>query len=115
LTAIKSINNIPKSVKTFCESYNINIWEIKHVKIDCISAVGTVPKGLKYKILILKNNNVTYQISNPPKFPGIILKADNYPSLTYFNSGKIIIMSAKCYCQINKSLNLFNTFIKKIN
>ena len=113
LTGIKSFENIVGNIKKFCQIFDINLKFVKNIKIDCISAVSTVPKGLKNLILNSKPNHI-YKIYNPPKFPGILLRGVDKICLTYFNSGKINIIGAKCTCEINKKLVLFNNFINFI-
>jgi TATA-box binding protein (TBP) (component of TFIID and TFIIIB) len=114
LTGIRKIETILNKVKIFCQTYNIVYETITNLKIDCISSVSDVRRGLKNQILNDQQINKFYKISNPPKFPGLILRTNNKISLSYFNSGKLIVIGTKCICQIQTSCELFDIFIRKI-
>ena len=111
LTGIKLYDNIIINIRLFCDTFDISLKSVRNAKIDCISVACDVQGGLKNQILSSSINHF-YKKINPPKFLGIILRSDNKICMTYFNSGKLIVIGAKCTCEINKSLLLFNNFIK---
>lgn len=113
ITGIRSIKQVSKSIKIFCETFEINLNAVQNAKIDCISTTSNAPSGLKFKILNL-SANVKYEIINPPKFPGIIFKKYNSPTLIYFNSGKINLIGSKTISEIKINLLNFIEFLKKI-
>ena len=113
ITGIKILKQVPKSVKIFCKTFEININEIQNAKIDCISITSSAPAGLKFKIL-KSTAKVKYEIINPPKFPGIIFKKYKSPTLIYFNSGKINLIGSKTISEIKINLLNFFDFLKKI-
>ena len=111
VTGVESFDLIILVVLYFCHLFNVEYNELTSVNIDCVTAIAKVKSGLHNKII---NNfdNAMFQLSVPEKFPAIILRNKNLPTLSYFiKNGKLLIVGCIGVNDINYVVKQFNTFI----
>ena len=92
ITGIKSFLNIEKAITGLTNFTNLKLCNFKNFTIDNISSTYKTYPGLKQALLHIKDEN--FKILKPNQFCGIMIKY-NRSSLTYFNSGSVILVGLK--------------------
>ena len=115
ITGIKSFNELKNSVINLLDFSNFQLHKLHTIKVDNISSTFTTYKGLKENIL-LENGNFSNELKvyKPSKFCGLILKFKGQ-SLTYFNSGKCVLVGAKNISELLFYFNYFTLFFQTLN
>ena len=109
ITGIKSFLNIEKAITGLTNFTNLKLCNFKNFAIDNISSTYKTYPGLKKALLHIKDEN--FKILKPTRFCGIIIKY-NRSSLTYFNSGSVILVGLKNIADLNLYIKKYNDFLK---
>ena len=107
ITGIKSFLNIEKAITGLTNFTNLKLCNFKNFAIDNISSTYKTYPGLKKALLHIKDEN--FKILKPTQFCGIIIKY-NRSSLTYFNSGSVILVGLKNAHDLNLSVITYKSF-----
>ena len=103
ITGINSILNVESAIIGLTFFSNLQLSNFKNFTIDNISSTFNSHPGLKEILLKIKHED--FRIFKPCRFCGIIIKY-NKCSLTYFNSGSVILVGLK-------NIHVLNLYVKK--
>ena len=107
ITGINSILNVETAIIGLTRFSNLQLSNFKNFNVDNISSTFKTHPGLKE--ILLNINQVDFRIFKPCRFCGIIIKYKNC-SLTYFNSGSVILVGLKNVHELNLYVKKYKTF-----
>ena len=115
ITGINSIENVKTAIISLTYFSNLKLYNCSKFSIDNISTTFKTHPGLKEIILNIKDSN--FYIFKPLRFCGIIIKYNNNNnnnnnnkfSLTYFNSGRVILVGLKNINDLNLCVRKYST------
>ena len=107
ITGINSILNVESAIIGLTIFSNLQLNNFKKFTVDNISSTFKTHPGLKEILLNIKQ--VDFCIFKPCRFCGIIIKYKNC-SLTYFNSGSVILVGLKNVHELNLYVKKYKTF-----
>ena len=107
ITGIKSFTDVESAIINLTNFSNLEISNFKYFTIDNISTTFKTYPGLKEILLNIKDTN--FHVFKPCRFCGIIIKY-NKCSLTYFNSGSVILVGLKNIHDLNLCVKKYKTF-----
>ena len=107
ITGIKSFLDIEKAITDLTIFSNLELCNFKCFSIDNISSTFKTYSGLKR--IIQNITDEEFKILIPQHFPGIVIKY-NKCSLTYFNSGSVILVGLKNAHDLNLSVIKYKSF-----
>ena len=107
ITGIKSFSNIEKAISALPIFSNLEICNFKYFTIDNISTTFKTHPGLRQILQTIKESD--FKILVPHHFCGIIIKYNRF-SLTYFNSGAVILVGLKNISDLNLCVKKYISF-----
>ena len=107
ITGIKSFLDVETAINSLTIFSNLELCNFKNFTIDNISTTFKTYPGLKEILLNIKDGN--FRIFKPCRFCGIIIKYKNC-SLTYFNSGSVILVGLKNIHDLNLYVKKYKAF-----
>ena len=107
ITGINSISDVKSAIIALTFFSNLQLINFKNFSVDNISTTFKTHPGLKELLLNIKQTD--FHIFKPCRFCGVIIKYQNC-SLTYFNSGSVILVGLKNVHELILYVKKYNTF-----
>ena len=107
ITGIRSFLDVEAAIVGLTIFSNLELTNFKYFSVDNISSVFKTHPGLKEKLLKIKDSD--FCIFKPYRFCGIIIKHKKC-SLTYFNSGNVILVGIKSIPALNSCVKKYFSF-----
>lgn len=111
ITGIKSFLDVEPLITSLTIISNLDLGNFKNFTIYNIYSTYKTHSGLKE--VLLKNKDSNFRIFNPAQFGGIIIYYSKY-SLTYFNSGAVILVGLENIHELKLCTSKYKPFLTTV-